>query len=234
MKYCQHCGTQLPDDASFCLKCGYPTTQAPVNHQQVMINTLSSRLKINGIIWIVIACLQILIGLNSIWTLLLIGVLNIITAVNNINSGKNILTNPKGIVAAYEPIVAPIITLVYNLILGGVIGVLGSLYYLIFIRGYVMENKQQFLAMEQTSQPQYFNSATENAIHVNAVLTPEEAYLGVEKNVYVADFQKTVKVSFPKHVQQGQVFALRNVTGNTPTGEVITKDVYVKVIIYGT
>ncbi len=234
MKYCQHCGTQLPDNAGFCLNCGRPTTQTPVNHQQILINTLSSRLKTNGIIWIVIACFQILIALNGGWTLLFIGILNVITAVNNINSSKNILTNQNGIVAAYEPLVSPIITLAYNLVFGGIIGVLGSLYYLIFIRGYVMENKQQFLSMEISSPPQNTNTTAGNAVYVNAVLTAEEAYLGVEKNIYVADLQKTLKVSFPKYVQQGQVLALRNVTGNAPTGEMVTKDVYVKVIIYGT
>ena len=27
--FCSQCGTQLPDDANFCLKCGQPTGQAP-------------------------------------------------------------------------------------------------------------------------------------------------------------------------------------------------------------
>ena len=34
------------------------------------------------------------------------------------------------------------------ILVGGFIGVLGSLYYLIFVRGFVMENKNRFLALE--------------------------------------------------------------------------------------
>ncbi|MBO5879868.1 MAG: hypothetical protein J6Q68_04890, partial [Clostridia bacterium] len=95
-----------------------------------------------------VASLQILIGLCGAWFTLIVGVLNIISAIKDIQSSKNILTNPNGIVAAHEPLTNPIIVLVYNIVIGGLFGVAGSIYYLIFVRGYVMENKEQFLAME--------------------------------------------------------------------------------------
>ena len=94
MQYCQYCGTQLVDDAKFCSNCGKMTMQIPheekqhsetsSNNHQNIVNTLSSRLKTNGIIWLVIACVQILIGLFGVWFTLIVGVLNIISAITDI------------------------------------------------------------------------------------------------------------------------------------------------------
>ena len=61
---------------------------------------------------------------------------------------KVLLKNPKGIIAKFEPLTGPIITLIYNLIIGGVIGVVGSIYYFVAIRNYVMENKQFFASFD--------------------------------------------------------------------------------------
>ena len=75
-------------------------------------------------------------------------ILNIISSVQDMQYSKTLLENPTGIVAKFEPIVGPIITLVYNLIIGGVIGVVGSIYYFVAIRNYVMENKQFFASLD--------------------------------------------------------------------------------------
>ena len=61
---------------------------------------------------------------------------------------KTLLENPKGIIARFESKTGPIITLVYNLIIGGVIGVVGSIYYFFAIRNFVMENKQFFAGFD--------------------------------------------------------------------------------------
>ncbi len=106
----------------------------------------------NGIIWVVIACIQIIIGLSGVWFTLIVGVLNILSAVSDIKTSKAILTNPIGIVQNHTPISGAIVTLIYNVVIGGVIGVLGSIYYLVCVRGYVMENKAQFLEMEMNAQ----------------------------------------------------------------------------------
>jgi len=44
----------------------------------------------------------------------------------------------------------PIFTLVYNVLVGGVIGVVGSIYYFVALRGFVMENKTSFAEIEET------------------------------------------------------------------------------------
>ena len=147
MKFCTHCGTELVDDALFCSNCGNQVAAAPMAKSE-LLNKLSERLKINGIIWIVIAVIQILIGLGGAWFTLIVGVLNIVSAVKDMNYSKEVLQNPAGIVANFESLTSPIITLAYNLVIGGVIGVVGSIYYFIALRGFVMENKNAFLAME--------------------------------------------------------------------------------------
>ena len=232
MKYCQYCGTQLPDHATFCLKCGKHTTQKSVSNQQDLIDKLSSRLKTNGIIWAAIATVQIVMGLYGKWNVLFIGILNIISAITSIKNSQRVLSNQNSIVMTYEPIAIPIITLVYNLFVGGVIGVLGSIYYLIFVRGFIMENKSRFLAME-TTNPTYnnFNAPNSNQIHTVIVLTKYEANNGVQKEIYVSQIQKTLKVCVPKNIKDGQTLALRNVKGINQNGVTIKKDIYIKIDI---
>ncbi len=153
--YCSKCGKELLNDAAFCSCCGCAV--GVQNHQTInnksidgttLLNTLSQRLNTNGIIWLVIGILQILGGIFINWFLLVVGVLNIISSVQDMQYSKTLLENPNGIVAKFEPITGPIITLIYNLVIGGVIGVVGSIYYFFAIRNFVMENKQFFESLD--------------------------------------------------------------------------------------
>lgn len=155
MKYCTHCGKELLDEAVICVGCGCAvggqnnqTANNIVADGTALLNTLSQRLNTNGIIWLVIGILQILGGIFFNWFLLIVGVLNIISSVQDMQYSKTLLENPTGIVAKFEPLTGPIITLVYNLVIGGVIGVIGSIYYFLAIRNYVMENKQFFASLD--------------------------------------------------------------------------------------
>lgn len=155
MKYCTHCGKELLDEAVICVGCGCAVsgqnTQVENNQAvdgSVLLNTLSQRLNTNAIIWLVIGILQIIGGIFIEWFLLIVGVLNIISSIQDMKYSKILLENPTGIVAKFEPITGPIITLVYNLVIGGVIGVVGSIYYFVAIRNYVMENKQFFASLD--------------------------------------------------------------------------------------
>lgn len=139
------------DEAVVCVNCGCPVMGAATGIQTNtgnLLTKLSERIKINGIIWLVIAVLQIIAGLAGAWFVLIIGVLNIISAIKDINYSKTVLEHPSGIIAAYEPLTGPIITLVYNLVIGGFIGVIGSIYYFVAIRSFVMENKNAFAEIE--------------------------------------------------------------------------------------
>ena len=242
MKYCQYCGTQHVDDAKFCSNCGKMTMQIPQeekphseassNNHQNIVNTLSLRLKTNGIIWLVIACVQILIGLFGVWFTLIVGVLNIISAITDMKNSKRILTNQNGIVKAYEPITNAIIALIYNVVIGGIIGVLGSIYYLVFVRGFVMENKNQFLGMETENPIQNTpNMQNDKTKYVDVVLTEQEATNGVQKEITLDGLQNPLKVNLPKNMKEGNTLVLHNVKIMGKNGETIKKDVYIKIII---
>ena len=191
MRYCQQCDAQLGENAKFCANCGTPAFQTSVEDRQALIDKLSSRLKTNGVIWIAIAIYQIACAFHGDFAFLIIGVLNIFSAINDIKASKRILENQNGIVAAFEPVVRPIIVLLYNLFIGGVIGIVGSVYYLIFIRGFVMENKTRFLVMETVTQKA-------DTIHVSVIISPQEASAGTEKGIYVDVLQKRYRITFQK------------------------------------
>lgn len=153
--YCSKCGKELVQNAAFCPGCGCAVggqSAQTVNNPSVdgtaLLNKLSQRLNTNGIIWLVIGILQILGGLFINWFLLIVGVLNIISSVQDMQYSKALLEKPNGIVAKFEPIVGPVITLIYNLVIGGIIGVIGSIYYFVAIRNFVMENKQFFAGLD--------------------------------------------------------------------------------------
>lgn len=172
MRFCPKCGKELRDDELFCSGCGNPVnaaSQQPIQAQQpiygrqpiqaqqpiqgqanteYLLNQLSEKVKINGIIWLVIGALQIFAGIFAYWPILIVGLLNIVSAIMDINYSKTVFQNPTGIVAKFEPLVGPIITLIYNLVVGGVVGVIGSVYYFAVIRQFVLNNKSGFTQVE--------------------------------------------------------------------------------------
>lgn len=146
MKYCSHCGNEMMDEAVVCVKCGCSTSpnNNTMGNQPNLVQQLSDRVKINGIIWLVIGILQVLLGLYVNWTLLIVGVLNIVSSVQDINYSKSVIASPVGIVEKFKPLTGAIIVLAYNLVFGGVIGVVGSIYYLVGVRSFVLSNESAF------------------------------------------------------------------------------------------
>ena len=150
MKFCEHCGKEILDEAVICVHCGCAVNSPGKTFSNTgnLVEELAKKVKINGIIWLVIAAIQIALGITLNWVLLIVGVLNIISAIQNINYSETVVMNPKGIVAKYKPLTMPVIVLIYNLIFGGIIGVVGSLYYLIGIRSFVLNNEGMFARIE--------------------------------------------------------------------------------------
>lgn len=153
MKYCTHCGKELLDEAVICPGCGcacavgaaYQTPAANDN----LVSTLADRVKINGIIWIIVGSLQIFFALFVDWFVLIVGVLNFISAIQDMNYSSKVRSHPVGIVEKFQPLVWPIIVLLYNLIFGWVIGIAGSIYYLAAVRNYVITNTAAFRDIEK-------------------------------------------------------------------------------------
>ncbi|MBR6740381.1 MAG: zinc ribbon domain-containing protein [Clostridia bacterium] len=153
--FCSHCGNEIKDNASFCGNCGNSVGGANARpmygtytHTSTVLNTLSQRLNTNGVIWLVIGVLQLLGGLFLNWFLLIVAVANIVSAVQDMRYSKTVLSNPRGVVAKFTPIFGPVVILVYNLIIGGIIGVIGSLYYFFAIRSYVMEHRSLLQSLD--------------------------------------------------------------------------------------
>lgn len=178
-KVCKHCGKEIANEAVICMNCGcpvepqvsqsagqpftqsqaayaqphysQPTYTKPAPRVEELVNILSQRLFTNGVIWLVIGAVQIILGLLWQWFLLIVGVLNVISSIQDITKSKQLPDLPQGMLAdipaEYEPLTGPIITLIYNLFVGGVIGVAGSIYYLVAVRGFVMENQAHFEAL---------------------------------------------------------------------------------------
>lgn len=149
MKYCTYCGNELHDEAVVCPSCGCPvegSIKTPASDK--LLRELSGKVKTNGVIWICIAGVQILLGIFALWYLLIVGVLNLISGISSISYSSEVLKRPCGIVKKFEPLAGPIVVLIYNLIFGGVIGVVGSVYYLVAIRNFVVVNREAFDSYE--------------------------------------------------------------------------------------
>ena len=195
--FCSKCGRALSADSAFCNGCGSainggysPNQQAPqyqpAQYQQPpqpqqtvqpqseeaqpqgILEQFSKMVRTNGIIWVVIACLQYLIALINIilffivdsfpfpWPYvltLLFAIINTTSACLDFKYSKSVLLCPTGIIAEYKPIGNFVSTFVYNLFLGGVIGVTGVLY-AFEIRAFVVRNAAQFTRMEQIYEAQ--------------------------------------------------------------------------------
>lgn len=151
MKYCTKCGQQIHDEAVICIHCGCPTTQGNVNAtvggaSEPLLERLSQKIHTNAILWMVLGIVQCITMIGII-----AGIWNIYAAWNDMKYSKECLNNPSGIVQRFEPLQGYIIALVLNLVLGGVIGVVGVAYELIAIRGFVLENKSYFEQLNQSS-----------------------------------------------------------------------------------
>lgn len=194
MSFCKNCGNEIEDGAMFCTKCGQPVnnttannqpnnqntqqnayqqpTGAPVyqNYQQPMpnlITQLSSKIKTEAIVWTVIACLQVIIGLYNLYIgfslnsyyydgttnivsgviVLIVAVINFTVSAKDFKYAKEIFARPIGIVKKYQPIGGLIGTLIYNLLFGGIIGVVGSIFGFV-TRSFVMNNALAFQNIE--------------------------------------------------------------------------------------
>ena len=143
-RFCSSCGARLTENARFCSSCGASVCGTQMSGIESCANALSVKEQTSGIIWIVIAVLQIIIGCTGQIGILIIGVLNIISGVAGLKQSKKVLTPYPGLVQEYETqLIGLIITLLYNLFIGGVIGVAGTVYEFT-IRSYVLKNRAVF------------------------------------------------------------------------------------------
>lgn len=149
-KFCANCGEPVNESAAVCTHCGVaikkiaqPQSGAVLSKEEAY-KKLAEYEKTAAIIWFVIAALQIIGGIFTYYTPVLVGCWNIYTGVQRIKHSKTLADMPAGIYEYYEKQgTANIIFLVVNIILGGLIGGIASGYD-IYIRSFVMKNKEIF------------------------------------------------------------------------------------------
>lgn len=178
-KFCSKCGQELEAGAKFCQKCGQTVSngqqQTQVNavpqsqvykSQQNVIQQLSSKVKITGVMWIIVACIQYIAviflwvkgleNLHRIFSLLCllsvvilaIAIINTFIAVRYFMYSKEINIRPIGILAKYSSVGGCIGMLFYSILFGGLVGLVGAIYALV-VRSFVKRNEIQFAQTEQ-------------------------------------------------------------------------------------
>lgn len=189
MPYCEKCGNQVSENSVFCSTCGQKrnttininnaqqfTTNA-TNYNSVnttmnndVLSVLCNKIQTQAIVWIVIASVQVLFVLlnfanNDIISalcILAVAVVNFISSKKDFDYIKEIKEKPFGIVEKYKPLGGYIFTLIYNIIFGGVIGVVGSIFCFL-TRSYVLNNEVALNEIEK----QHINNTTEAPVFGN-------------------------------------------------------------------
>lgn len=123
-----------------------------------LITQLSQKNQTNAIIWGALGVVQIIIAMctityygfaTGIWTLV-VGILNVYSGYKDFTYSKDLLKKPVAIISRYESATPIVVALIYNLIFGGIIGIVGSLYE-ISIRNFVLNNKTEFEQAEKVA-----------------------------------------------------------------------------------
>ena len=119
-----------------------------------VFKNISKKEMTGAIIWIVLAGIQILLGITFIdyyWVTLIIGIWNLINGIIRITRAGRVEERQNTIVEEYETsLTSLIIFLIVNIFIGGLIGVIGVIYDMI-TRNYVLNNKDIILGRENTS-----------------------------------------------------------------------------------
>ena len=109
--------------------------------RNTVLQNISSKEKVGGIIWIVVASFQLLIGLTYNWIIMFIGIWNLIIGITRITNAGKMEQRANNIVETYEnTLTSLIIFLILNIFIGGIIGVVGAIYDLV-VRNYVLNNR---------------------------------------------------------------------------------------------
>lgn len=134
----------------------YPSLQG---HSLQCVANIVNKLQISGIAWIIVASLQVILAFyqiifvaeigsyyqNNYWIIngvivIGMGIWNLVCGIKRIQMSNSFPQRPVGIVGTFEPISGIISVLIANILLGGIIGIIGSIFDLT-LRNYVMSNR---------------------------------------------------------------------------------------------
>lgn len=195
-------------------------------NKESLLRTLYEKIRLEAYIWLAIGIAQIFIGIYYpyVWA---VAAWNIFISINDLQYSKTIFQTQNGIVARFEPITTLIIALVWNLLMGGIVGVIGCIFSFM-TREFVMSNKAAFLDMEYTATPQSIPLA-DQVVYVS----PQDARNGTTVRVSVYGGLKDLNVNIPRNAVSGQTLRLRNVNMRASDGSIYQRDVYLMIQIRG-
>ena len=182
--FCFNCGKELMNGANFCDNCGqaiwgrtstyngrssFNSSQKDMKSNR-LLSDYSDRITINAIIWLVIGIGQlftsgILILFVSMfdisaWFVLILGISNVCSGISTINSKKEILEKPVGIVEKHKIDSGLFVDYVWNAVVGILCFLTGSYFFFLLafmaiatdfflVKLYVISHKQEFLELEE-------------------------------------------------------------------------------------
>ena len=120
-----------------------------------LINQIAIRYQIHGIIRILVAVLQVLIGILLAWSCYIthsanympvvfcigLGLINIGIGVGDVTYISELRKNPRGVLDSVRPMAGTIVNMVFCTICTVTIGVGPSIFYLIVVRRFVLRNE---------------------------------------------------------------------------------------------
>ncbi len=149
------------------------------NDRRKVLQNIAQKEQIAGILWIVVAVIQIIVGLFIYWVTLIIGVWNIIAGITRLTASRKI-EERNNIVEEYEKsLTSTIIFIVINVLIGGVIGIVGAICDLV-TRSYVLSNKDIINGVSGSSKASSSNGSKYEDLEKlqklkeNGILTEEE------------------------------------------------------------
>lgn len=151
---CNKCGKETGNSNTVC-PCCEAVSSGIVAQLVTKIQTEAKIWKIVAIVQVVIGALTIILNLiNGMVESALYGALILIVAFLNFKGSKKdlayaeeIKSKPVGIVKKYEPLKELIAAIIYNVFVGGVVGVVACVFGFM-TRKFVMDNKQSFIDIE--------------------------------------------------------------------------------------
>lgn len=146
-----------------------------------ILKNIKSKEMTEATIWIVIAVIQIIAGIVYYWPALIMGIYNLVNAMNEKKEAEKIEERSDNIVEEYEKSLTNlIVTLLINLFIGGVIGVIGVIYAMT-TRSYVLNNKDIIMGTTNEGGDKYEKLAKLQELKNSGTITEMEFEIEKQK-----------------------------------------------------
>lgn len=150
---------------------GYQSPYQAYPPMQDVLQQLSGKIRTQGIIWMIVCIIQYLAGtlyfyaaIDYSWYggfyvdepvylvmgifMILVAAVNTVLCVTNFKYSQEILQRPIGILNKYMPVGGIIGMIIYNILFGGLVGIVGAIY-AFTVRSFVLTNQMLFAQKER-------------------------------------------------------------------------------------